>query len=178
MQGRKPYPQVLMEANNERDRLTREELKKRRLNEPKTKSNRLRCPKHLESEAKKEWRRIVKLYGEFKQAILSDLDCNALEVYCNALVTYRKATKMVRETSEIYVRKGDKTPKKNPWLRIAEDASETMRKYGEILLLNPVSRARMGIAKAKPVSEMTRRELFNLRIQQQREQEKERCNND
>ena len=178
MQGRKPYPQALMEANNERDRLTREELKKRRLHEPKTKSNRLRCPKHLCSEAKKEWRKTTKLYSEFKEPILSDLDCNALEVYCNAAVRYRKAIKMVEETSEIYVRKGDKTPKKNPWLKIAEDAGETMRKYGEMLLLNPVSRARMGIAKAKPVSKMTRREAFNLRLEQQRERDRERYNND
>ena len=150
MRGRKPYPAMIMESTNDKNRLTKDELAKRKKYEPKVKSNYLTCPSHLSEEARKEWRRIVKLYGEIKQPILTDLDCNALEIYCEALVTYRKAMQKVRETSEVYTSKSDQNrPRKNPWLTIANEAAMHIKKYGEILLLDPVSRARVGIAKAK-----------------------------
>lgn len=160
MQGRKPYSHALMEATNDKQRLTKDELRKREQNEPKIQSNFLECPEYLSDEAKAEWHRIVTLYGEIKQRILCDLDINALEVYCNAVVTYRKAILKVSETSEVYVKKGDKTPRKNPWQRIADEAADTIKKYGELLLLNPVSRARMGIARVKPIEELTGMGLF------------------
>jgi len=139
-----------MNSTNDTNRLTKDELAKRKKYEPKIKSNYLTCPAHLSNDARKEWRRIVKLYGEIEQPILTDLDCNALEIYCEALVTYRKAMQKVRETSEIYASKSDQNrPRKNPWLMIANEAAMHIKKYGEILLLDPVSRARVGIAKAK-----------------------------
>jgi P27 family predicted phage terminase small subunit len=146
MKGRKPYPFQIVESTNDKHRLTKDALANRKKNEPTIKSNRLRCPMHLSLDAKKEWRRIVKLYGEIKEPILSDLDCNALEIYCEALVTYRKATLKVRETSEVYA--SLQGPKVNPWLRVANDSATQIKKYGEILLLDPVSRARIGIAKS------------------------------
>ena len=150
MRGRKPYPSVIMEKTNDRNRLTKDELEKRKRYEPKPKSNQLTCPSHLNREAKKEWRRIVKLYGEIEEPFMTDLDCNALEIYCEALVTYRKAMQKVRETSEVYASRNEQNkPRKNPWLAVANDASMQIKKYGEILLLDPVSRARAGLAKAK-----------------------------
>jgi phage terminase small subunit len=53
----------------------------------------------------------------------------------------------VRESSEVY--KAENGPKVNPWLRVANDAATQIKKYGEILLLDPVSRARVGLAKSK-----------------------------
>jgi P27 family predicted phage terminase small subunit len=150
MRGRKPYPFQIMESTNDKNRLTKDELSKREKYEPKVKSNYLTCPLHLSEDAKKEWRRIVKLYGEIKEPILTDLDCNALEIYCESLMTYRKAMQKVRETSEVYTSKSDQNkPRKNPWLTVANEAAVQIKKYGEILLLDPVSRARVGIAKAK-----------------------------
>lgn len=149
MKGRKPYPYVVMDSTNDRNRLTKDELAKRDKHEPRIKSNNLRCPAHLGDEAKREWQRIVKLYKEIKEPILSDLDCNALEVYCNAVVRYRKATQKIAETSEVYASKGDLKPRKNPWQIIANEAADQIKKYGELLLLDPVSRARVGLAKAK-----------------------------
>ena len=150
MRGRKPYPYALMDANNDKARLTRAELENRKKYEPKIRSNDLKCPRHLGEDAKGEWKKIVSHYEEMDQKILCDLDCTALEIYCNAVATYRKAMQKVNETSEIYMKKGDPTPRKNPWLRVANEAAEQIRKYGELLLLNPVSRARVGVARAQP----------------------------
>ncbi len=150
MAGRKPYPHAVMAATNDRQRLTKDELARRKENEPQIQSCKLTCPSHLTDDAKKEWRRIVKLYKEFEEPIMSDLDVNALEIYCESLVTYRKAMKKVRETAEVYVSKTEQNhPKKNPWLTVANEASAQIKKYGEVLLLDPVSRARAGLAKAK-----------------------------
>ncbi len=142
-------PHVLMKATNDKQKLTKEELAKRKENEPRIQSNNLKCPAHLSDEAKKEWRRIVKLYRELSCFILCDLDSTTLEVYCNALVTYRAAVDKVEETAAVYVSKRDSRPRKNPWQTVANEAAEQMRKYAEILLLNPVSRARVGVASAK-----------------------------
>lgn len=61
--------------------------------------------------------------------------------------------KKVHETSEIIAQDG--RPKKNPWVTIANEASITVKKYGEVLLLDPVGRARAAIKSIndkKPVS--------------------------
>lgn len=147
MAGRKAYPYVLLESTNDKNHLTKAELEKRKKNEPKIKSAYLKCPSHLSAEAKKEWKRIVKLYKELDRPIVTDLDINALEIYCEAIVTYRKAMDKVRETSEVYVSKGENKPKKNPWLTVANEAAIQIKKYGEILLLDPVSRARAGMVR-------------------------------
>ncbi len=160
-----------MKATNKKQRLTKDELNKRKKFEPKIQSNFLECPDHISDDAKIEWHKIVALYGELDQQILCDLDSNALEVYCNALVTYRKATLKVMETSEVYAKKGDSTPRKNPWKRIADEAAEQMKKYGELLLLNPVSRARIGIARAKPPGELTGMAALIRKIKMDREKE-------
>lgn len=164
MKGRKPYPFVVMESTNDKNRLTKEQLAARGKNEPKINSVNLRCPPHLSEDAKKEWRRIVRLYKEFDKPILSDLDINALEIYCEAVVTYRKAMLKVRETSEVYVNKSDQNrPKKNPWLTVANEAATQVKKYGEILLLDPVSRARAGMAKTDKETESPMAAFLNRR---------------
>lgn len=150
MKGRKAHPFQVVEVNAKEQKTGKKRIDGRKKNEPKIQSNKLSCPKHLTDEAQKEWSRIVELYKELDQPIMTDLDTNALEIYCEALVTYRKAMVKVRETSEVYVSKqeGNK-PKVNPWLRVANDAATQIKKYGEILLLDPVSRARVGLAKSK-----------------------------
>ena len=145
--GRKAYPAALMLVNNETNRLTQEQLDGRLKNEPKPKSARLTTPSWLSDGAKKEWRRIVKLFKEMETSVLSDLDVNALAIYCESVATYKKAIMKVRETSEVYASGGQ--PKRNPWLIVANEAATQIKKYGEVLCLDPVSRARVGLGKSK-----------------------------
>ena len=147
MRGHKPQPAQIINFKNDKMKIGKDKIKARAKHEPKINSAKLTCPQRLPLEAQREWRRIVKLYRELAEPIISDLDVNALEIYCESLVTFRKAMVKVRESSEVY--KADQGPKMNPWLRVANDAALMMKKYGELLLLDPVSRARVGLAKAK-----------------------------
>lgn len=145
--GKKPYPAQIMDLEKKRMRLTKEDLKSRIENEPTINSAELRCPERLSADAKIEWERIVNLYADFNPPIITDLDINALEIYCEATVRYRKAMDKINETSEIITLKGE--VKQNPYLRIANDTAILMKKYSEVLLLDPVSRAKIGYEKSK-----------------------------
>lgn len=145
--GKKPQPAQIVKLNNKRVRLTKDEINGRCENEPRINTAELLCPNRLNKEAKKEWNRIIKLYEEFSPPIITDLDMNALEIYCEALVRYRKAMDKINESSEIITLHGEVRP--NPYLKIANDTAILMKKYSEILLLDPVSRARVGLAKTK-----------------------------
>jgi P27 family predicted phage terminase small subunit len=147
MAGRKPHPFQIVEANAKKQKTSRKKIEGRKNNQPSIDTSNLICPEHISPEGKEEWKRIVDLYRELNQPIINDLDINALEIYCESLVTYRKAMLKVRETSEVY--KSEYGPKVNPWLKVANDASIQVKKYGDILLLDPVSRARVGLAKSK-----------------------------
>ena len=109
--------------------------------------DRIEAKEHYDRTLGGESHRIVNLYKELEYPIITDLDKNALEIYCENFVIYRKAMEKVRETTEVY--KSEYGPKVNPWLKVANDASTQMKKYSDILLLDPVSRARVGLAKTQ-----------------------------
>lgn len=149
MKGRQPLPFQLID--NKKRRLTAKQIQARKDGQPSITSAKLECPKYLCAAAKKEWARVVALYGEMPGEIINDLDANALAIYCDAVVTYQKAIKEVRKSTEVYVDSAG--PKKNPWLAVANEAAAIIKKYGEALLLDPVSRARIGVAKSKEVKQ-------------------------
>jgi P27 family predicted phage terminase small subunit len=144
MQGRKPHPFQLIDENN---KLSKAKIAARKRNQPQTQSSKLWCPTHLCDEAKKEWRRVVKLYRELDKDLISDLDVASLEVYCESVATYQKAMSEVHKTTEVYMTSAG--PKTNPWLTVANNAAIQIKRYGEVLLLDPVSRARAGLAITK-----------------------------
>jgi P27 family predicted phage terminase small subunit len=162
MPGRKPHPASLLQLKNDQERLTKEALQARLENEPQPKSFTLRPPLWLDAEAKKEWRRIVKLYAELDVPILSDFDINALAMYCDAVVTYKKAIEKVREQTEVYVTKDNPNkPLINPWLKVARDAASQVKQLGDVLCLDPVSRARAGMGKKSTPKDDPNGELFD-----------------
>jgi len=112
--------------------------------------NDLEYPEDLSDKAKKEWDRIVALYRDLQDPILNDLDKDALRVYCEAVVTYKENMAVVRKEGYVLESINYKGhPKSEPsiYLRNATNASETMRKYGAVLLLDPISRARIAVIK-------------------------------
>jgi P27 family predicted phage terminase small subunit len=110
----------------------------------------LECPEHMCEDAKAEWRKVVELYRDLTDPIVTDLDKNALEIYCENMVIFRHAMAKMRETQEVYAPRTDPNkPRQNPWLSVANNAATICKKYGELLLLDPISRARAGLAKAK-----------------------------
>ena len=162
MTGRKPYPISLITATNDKKHATKNELKSRDKKEPKLDSARLTCPKHLDVVSKKEWRRIVKLYRQLDNPIVTDLDKTALEVYCENFSIFRTAMQEIKDSALLYKDRAGEA-RRNPYVIIANQASDQMKKYGEVLLLDPVSRARSSLAKNKKPEDMTPIEAFRAR---------------
>jgi len=162
MAGRKPYPIALVKATNDKQHATKKELAERAKNEPRIDSAKLTCPKHLNEVSKKEWRRIVKLYKQLDTPIVTDLDKTALEVYCENFSIFRTAMQEIKDSALLYKDKSGEA-RRNPYVLIANQASDQMKKYGEILLLDPVSRARSSLAKNKKPEDMTPIEAFRAR---------------
>ena len=161
MGGRNAFPAHLMLATNDHNKINKEKLMERMENEPRIKSAKLTPPKTLSEEARKEWRRLVKLYRELEENILCDLDINVLEIYCEAVVRHRKAMLEIKKSGEVYVTKTDPhNPKKNPWLGVATDAAMIVARYSGQLLCDPVGRAKAGIAKSKSGQSDPNADLF------------------
>jgi P27 family predicted phage terminase small subunit len=152
--GRTAKPTTLINMTNRKvNKIGKDKLDARAKAEPKAKSAFLKCPDRLNEAAASEWHRIVALYREFENEIMNDLDEDMLMVYCEAVVTYKLAMDKVKDTAAVYKSPKDAEPKINPWLTVANSASDIMRKNSDMLLLNPVSRARAGLAIAKASEE-------------------------
>jgi P27 family predicted phage terminase small subunit len=154
MPGRKPiYPKLLEDKDQRRSHMSKADIERRvKSTTGLTKgiNANLKVPKHLSPEAKSEWRKLVALYRHMDPPVITDMDVHVLEVYCNAVVRYRKAIVKLAETSEVYTSKQNPgKPRVNPWHTIAENAAITIARFGQSLMVDPVSRARFGLANAK-----------------------------
>lgn len=163
MPGRNPkIPETLDDG---RTHYSKAEIEARRANTPKIESARLRPPKWLDDIARIEWRRVVRLARE--SGIYTDLDVNALGMYC---MSYSRAIQAYKEYKELEERQSVDNPGKsvmiykgrtNPLMSVAMAAEDQCRKWSAILGLDPVSRARMGIARKNATVEDPLEDLLN-----------------
>lgn len=97
----------------------------------------LKCSSHLDKEAKKEWKRIIKLMPEFDEK-----DIRALEKYCENYSDSIRFSKLLKESGElIYSESG--YPQQHPFYQMKRNAEQEMRKWQELFPLSPASRARI-----------------------------------
>jgi P27 family predicted phage terminase small subunit len=144
----KATPAVMLVKGNKTRKLTKKDLAARSKAEPKTTLTDLVCPAHLKPAVKKEWDTLVGLYATLSSKLIADLDKNALEIYCEAMIQFREAMEHVHKEKAVdLTSKGEE--RVNPWFRVAIEATSTIKRYGEMLLLDPISRARAGLAKSK-----------------------------
>lgn len=125
--------------------MTKGEIEAREKNEPKIKSDKMTPPKSLSYDAKKEWKAIIKLYKELDIPIFNDLDKNALEVYCEYMALFKNTKKEFEDEGG----KAVDYNLKNKKLDVMKECAMMCHKYGNILLLDPTSRARMGVIAEK-----------------------------
>lgn len=148
--GRKPKLSVICDRREHR---SVSEIQARKSNEPKGCEAKFRAPSALSGEAKKEWRRLVRLYRQLEQPVLNDLDLSILAAYCESTAIYQKAQADYQAPpwngQLVGKLPGSNTISENPYLRIMTREGQNMAKYAEQLCLSPVGRARMGLAKAK-----------------------------
>jgi P27 family predicted phage terminase small subunit len=135
MRGRKPKPTVL--------KIREGNPGKRALNacEPTLPAGVPDRPAMLTGEAAAEWERVVPLLDEM--GLVSRADRAALAAYCTAYARWVHAEEQVAKYGTI-VKSPDKGfPMKSPYLTVADQALETMRKFMVEFGLTPSSRSRI-----------------------------------
>ena len=99
-------------------------------------------PRHLNTEAKREWRRIVKVLMDL--GLYTEVDRAALAMYCQAWGRWVGAEReLIKKGAVLTSDKGNLY--QNPWLHVANKAWEQMRKVLAEFGLTPSSRSRLMI---------------------------------
>lgn len=148
MTGRKPIPASLINAKDHKK--SKQAIETRQAAEAQLQTTAiLRCPSYLTKEAKKEWRRVMKLYRQMEADILSDLDQAALVIYCEAWSIYIKAQETWARYNQVVAGNKDGQNILDKCLFVMEKQQKQISSMSEQLCLTPVGRARMGTA-AKP----------------------------
>lgn len=132
--GRKPTPTAIKEPEGNPG--------KRALNErePKPQKKAPACPKWLENEAKKEWRRLARQMEQL--GIMTQVDMAAFAGYCQAYARWKGAEEFITQHGSIV-----KTPsgywQQVPQVSIAQTYLKIMNKFAEQFGLTPSSRSRI-----------------------------------
>jgi P27 family predicted phage terminase small subunit len=110
------------------------------------------CPDHLDADAKREWKRLVKLLLRLR--ILTDADGMVLANLCQAWSTLVKAQVKMNETGLLL-----KTPsgyvQQSPLLGIVNSCTDTVMKLSREFGLTPSSRGRLQVEpEPQPESKM------------------------
>src|SRR5262245_10470136 len=137
MKGRKPKPTII--------RILEGNPGKRALNdhEPVPPPGMPDCPEYLDDEAKAEWFRTAKVLHDMQ--LLSMADRTALAAYCVAYSRWIHAEQQVKKYGSIVKSPEKGFPMKSPYLCIADQAIETMRKFMVEFGLTPSSRSRIRV---------------------------------
>ena len=137
MRGRKPKPTTI--------RLLEGNPGKRAVNsrEPTPPSGIPRCPKYLDKEARREWIRTSKVLHQM--GLLSLADRTALAAYCVAYSRWLDSETQVKKFGAIVKSPEKGFPMKSPYLTIADQAMESMRKFMVEFGLTPSSRSRIKV---------------------------------
>jgi P27 family predicted phage terminase small subunit len=135
MRGRKPKPTVLkiLEGNPGRHPLNKRE--------PHAPAEVPKCPDFLDDEARAEWFRMAPVLQ--KMGVLTPADRAALAAYCVAYSRWVTAEGQVKRLGTIVKSPLKNFPMKSPYLTVADQALETMRKFMVEFGLTPSSRGRI-----------------------------------
>jgi P27 family predicted phage terminase small subunit len=101
-------------------------------------------PKGMSKPAAAEWRRTVNLLAS--AGVVSELDVNALTIYCNAIAMHRQAQEQIDKLGPVVVGSTG-TPIKNPYLLVQKEAWERIKTLQAELGLTPSARAKLNIGK-------------------------------
>lgn len=112
------------------------EEKKTEKNKPKP------CPKWLSDAAKKEWRRIAKIFAEEEEEF-TDKDLKALEAYCTNYAKWQKCEQIIEEKGYSMEVGDNGYEQQRPEVSIANKAQTEMRAWAKELGLTPAARQRM-----------------------------------
>jgi len=113
-----------------------------------------RCPKALNPEARKVWKRIVpqlKMMG-----VLASVDRDALVAYCRTYARWKAAEDFLEKHGEVYPIRDEggkvKCMMQFPQVAIARNLLQTLRAYQQEFGLTPSARSRIDITPPRPQS--------------------------
>ena len=129
---------------------------KRKLNdkEPKPAKKAPSCPKWLEPEAKREWRRLAKKMEAL--GILTEVDMAAFAGYCQAYARWKEAEERISDRG-LVIRTPSGYPQQVPYISIAQQYLRLMNQFAEQFGLTPAARSRIIAGNGEnsgPVDEM------------------------
>ena len=135
--GRKPKPTALklIQGTYRADRANP--------NEPKPKAGIPPCPKFLQGDARKQYRKTAKKLA--KIGLMTELDDMALSMLCQAWVDYLESTDQVKK-SGMLVKSPNGFPVLNPYLIAANQALKKVRSLLAEFGMTPGSRSRISAA--------------------------------
>lgn len=145
--GRKSIPSKIIQLRGG----TKHTHKKPRAQEPMPPEKMPRCPKHLDKEARKEWRRVGKILASI--GIMSELERAHLAGYCQSWSEYVAATIATQKSGTVY-KKANGTPGMNPHIRLAREAYDRWLKAAAILGIGTSNRVGLKVEKPKPKSKV------------------------
>ena len=145
MRGRKPKPTTLkiIEGNpgkrplNDREPIPPETIPD--------------CPDWLDQTAQQEWERMSNILQEM--GLLTTADRSALAAYCVAYSRWVQAEQQVQKFGTIVKSPEKGFPMKSPYLTVADQALEAMRKLMVEFGLTPSSRSRIRVPEGRDRSE-------------------------
>jgi P27 family predicted phage terminase small subunit len=139
MRGRKPIPNELhaLRGNPSRLRLDGRGVK--------AKPDLPTCPKHLDREAKAEWRRIAKELHVL--GLLAQVDRAALAAYCTAWSRWVEAEGKVQQFGTVMKAKDSNNLFTSPYLWVANKAMEQMKSFLTEFGMTPAARTRVQAVK-------------------------------
>ena len=145
--GRKPKPTniKILEGNPGKRPLNKYEPKPLKKAPP--------CPKWLEPEAKKEWRRLAKTLEAM--GVLTDADMAAFAGYCQAYARWKEAEERITDRG-LVIRTPSGYPQQVPYISIAQQYLKLMQQFAEQFGLTPAARSRIiaGSGEGKAVDDL------------------------
>jgi len=110
-----------------------------------------RCPAHLTAEARREWRRVVRELAE--AGLLTTVDRAALACYCQAWADWVDAQAHIDEGGRVCTSETG-YQYQSPWVSIAKNAMEQMRRFMTEFGMTPSSRSRVHPAEAETADQL------------------------
>jgi len=110
------------------------------------------APRHLNDDAKREWRRIIKVL--LSLGLYTEVDYAALAMYCQAWGRWIRAERMVIEKGEVLLSTQTGNYYQNPWFHVANRAWDQMLKMLSRFGLSPADRTRLSVEQPEEQDEL------------------------
>ena len=145
--GRKPKPTAIKELEGNPGK------RPLNANEPRPERKAPRCPAWLDTEAKREWRRMGKVLEQM--GILTELDMAAFAGYCQAYARWKEAEEFITQHGSM-IRTPNGYLQQVPQVSITQTNMKIMLRFCEQFGLTPSARSRIiaGEGSVEPADEM------------------------